>query len=1090
MRVEDGAWRSGTDKTGARYYLHQLIGSTRPAPMSPLTARGPGCPRANADLLHRAYSALLVRLPLSQAHREALRGRGLSDEEIDRRQYGSLRVQGRARVAGELREQLGDALLSVPGFVVKAGEGGRTYLTLAGAAGLLIPVRDPAVRVVALQVRRDDAGNGQARYSYLSSAKHGGPGPGTPAHVPLGATAPSPTCRLTEGALKADVAAALSGLLTVGAAGVGNWRPALDALEGLGCQTVRLAFDADALDNRNVARALSDCWEAAGAAGRTVELERWDKTDGKGIDDLLAAGKAPELLTGEAARAAVGEALAAATADEPPRAPDELDRLSVVLADGGAPALFADRKLLAALARLKDADPGAFAARRAALKGRVSLRDLDAALRPFLRDQARERPPALLTEAGYRVEGGRLCRTRGTPDGGTALVPLCNFTARITETVVRDDGAEQTALFTVAGALADGRPLPPVPVPADNFAGMAWVTGAWHGEAVVYAGQGTRDHLRAAVELLSPGRARRTVYAHTGWRRIGGGWHYLHAGGAIGPHGNAPGVEVALPDPLAGFALPAPPEGEELARAVRASLALLDGLAPDCLSFPLLGAVCRAALGEAPGAIDLSLALVGPHGVGKSELAALAAQHFGAGLDARHIPGSWSSTANALEALAFAAKDSLFVVDDYAPRGSSADRQRLERDADRLLRAQGNRAGRQRMRADGGLRPARPPRGLILSTGEDVPPGQSLRGRLLIVEVSPGDVPLARLTPYQGDARFGLYAQAMAGFVHWLAPQYGELCRRLPAERSALREKATTGTGSARTPGIVADLALGLKHFLDFATEAGALTRARRDELERRGWQALVEASAAHSKHVQAAEPTALFRRLLAAALASGRAHVAGPDGGKPENPGAWGWREVEFRTHNGPDARWEPQGRLVGWLDGSGDLLLEPEAAYAEAQELARHQGEVLPVGSRTLWKRLRERGLLASWDEQRQRNTIRRTLGGVKDREVLHLRAGTLSPGSEPSEPSADTGNPQISAEKRTVVADGNGVCEENRPPKPSAKPAENSVCGQFGRSDTGREAPAAGDCWLAPGETIDSTRTPFDDPDATTREPGAEG
>src|SRR5207253_7701120 len=122
--------------------------------------------------------------------------------------------------------------------------------------------------------------------------------------------------------------------------------------------------------------------------------------------------------------------------------------------------------------------------------------------------------------------------------------------------------------------------------------------------------------------------------------------------------------------------------------------------------------------------------------------------------------------------------------DDYAPSGAVGDRQRLERDADRLLRAQGNRAGRQRMRADGSLRPSRPPRGLILSTGEDVPPGQSLRGRMLVLEVSPGDVPLARLTPHQRAAAAGRYAEAMAGFVRWLAPQYAELRDRLPAERS------------------------------------------------------------------------------------------------------------------------------------------------------------------------------------------------------------------------------------------------------------------------------------------------------------------
>src|SRR5439155_19086180 len=106
------------------------------------------------------------------------------------------------------------------------------FITLAGAAGTLVPVRDPAGRIAALLARRDDASDGRGKYLYLSSAHDGGPGPGAPVHVPLGVTAPCPTCRLTEGTLKSDLAHALSALPTVGAAGLG-WRPALDVLREL-----------------------------------------------------------------------------------------------------------------------------------------------------------------------------------------------------------------------------------------------------------------------------------------------------------------------------------------------------------------------------------------------------------------------------------------------------------------------------------------------------------------------------------------------------------------------------------------------------------------------------------------------------------------------------------------------------------------------------------------------------------------------------------------------------------------------------------------------------------------------------------------
>src|SRR5262249_50824438 len=158
------------------------------------------------------------------------RGRGLPDPEIDRRDYRTLPAQGRARIVRELRERFGDAVLRVPGIVTRERDG-RRYLTLAGPAGLVIPVRDAAGRVAALLVRRQADGPG--KYMWLSSRKDGGPGPGAPAHVPIGAAGPAEVVRVTEGALKADVAHALSGVPTIGLPGVSTWRPALPILRDL-----------------------------------------------------------------------------------------------------------------------------------------------------------------------------------------------------------------------------------------------------------------------------------------------------------------------------------------------------------------------------------------------------------------------------------------------------------------------------------------------------------------------------------------------------------------------------------------------------------------------------------------------------------------------------------------------------------------------------------------------------------------------------------------------------------------------------------------------------------------------------------------
>lgn len=986
-RVEQGG-RAKADKNGSPYYLHRMNG-TESTNAPPLDPTGTAVDRADTDTLHAVYSALLARLSLSTAHRTDLQRRGLTDPEIDHRLYRTLPVEQRPRLARELRERFGDSLLRVPGMITRERDG-RRYLTLAGAAGLLIPVRDIAGRIVALKIRRDESAGG--RYSFFSSAKFGGPGSGAPVHIPAGIQSPAEIVRITEGELKADIAFALTGLPTISMPGVSSWRACLQVLKSLGCKIVRLALDGDAKDKATVARALDAIAKALPAEGLAVEFERWP-AEYKGVDDALAAGAATEILAGEAATQAIAEIVAEGTAGESPQEASPLDRLSDALA-AGAQAIFGDRELLQTLAKLAEADPAEFACIRAqARTAGIRLRDLDAALSLLRREIRAAKAP--LTNAGvYRISAGRLVHLRPTKDGAVE-VPLGNFWARIVETVTRDDGAESFPVFVIEGALVDGRPLPRVMVKAANFPRMDWVTAEWRGRAIVLAGLGTRDHLRCAIELLSRDRTERVEYLHMGWREICGRWVYLHAAGAIGSDGPVDGIAVTLPPALSRFELPAPPNGRRLIDAIQASLRLLE-LGPPRLMFPLLSGVYRAVLGPS----DSAIYACGESGAFKSETAALCQQHYGAELIRMNLPASWSSTGNANEVLAFIAKDALLVVDDFAPNGSSADVQRAHREADRLLRAQGNGAGRQRLGADATLRHGKAPRGLILSTGEDVPRGQSLRARLMILEFAKGDIDASRLTLCQRDAAAGMYAEALAGFVRWLASRYSCIRDGIRAKIAILREKAPAGIEHRRTPEIMANLLIGLDYFLEFAQDSGAITMREKTELLRRTWQALGEVAASQSEHVQSAEPCGHFLRLLAGALASGRAHCAAPNGDAPAEPAAWGWREQEIGTGENSRLEWRPQGKRIGWID-TADLYLEPEAAYAEAQELARNQGDSLPIGARTLWKRLRERGLLASWDATRQRSTVRRRLDGQERREVINLRADALH-APEPSPPS----------------------------------------------------------------------------------------
>src|SRR5262249_29587763 len=160
------------------------------------------------------------------------------------------------------------------GFYI-AKRDGQCWGSIAGAAGLLIPVRNLDGPIVALKVRANDPGDGP-KYTTISSAKHGGPSPGAQVHVPLHDGPYGDTVRLTEGELKADIATALSGLLTVSIPGVALWRKVLPVLQLLQPRQVRLAFDADWRTNPYVARALAHGAFALVKAGYAVQVEDWN----------------------------------------------------------------------------------------------------------------------------------------------------------------------------------------------------------------------------------------------------------------------------------------------------------------------------------------------------------------------------------------------------------------------------------------------------------------------------------------------------------------------------------------------------------------------------------------------------------------------------------------------------------------------------------------------------------------------------------------------------------------------------------------------------------------------------------------------
>jgi hypothetical protein len=327
--------------------------------------------------------------------------------------------------------------------------------------------------------------------------------------------------------------------------------------------------------------------------------------------------------------------------------------------------------------------------------------------------------PDSLSRVRYEQRGTEMVRRDELPNGRVKFTPIANFTARIVNDIVCDDDTELRRDFCIEANVAGQRVT--CVVPAAEFSRMNWVPHQLGPQAIIYPGQ--QQHVRAAVQSLSGPIQQERVFTYLGWTKPGQNWVYMHAGGAVGPSGTLAHSQVRVPAPLQHYRM-CPPADSDRAKAVRSSLSFLS-VAPDRISLPLFAAVYRAPLGGA----DFSLFLTGRTGTFKTALAALCQQHFGAAMDATCLPAHFASTANALEELAFCAKDALLVVDDFAPTGGVGDGA-LYAVAERLFRASGNHQGRGRMHGHRHLSDSRPPRSLILATGEEVPRGHSLRARL------------------------------------------------------------------------------------------------------------------------------------------------------------------------------------------------------------------------------------------------------------------------------------------------------------------------------------------------------------------------
>lgn len=617
----------------------------------------------------------------------------------------------------------------------------------------------------------------------------------------------------------------------------------------------------------------------------------------------------------------------------------------------------------------------------------------------------------------FGVENGqfvqyRMMKVAGSNDRAENSFALCNFTCKVVEEVLAQDDLADSSFLRIEGRRQDGLALPLIEVPIKAFnAPQNWVADYWGLRPVIYPGVQKERNLKVCIQLFSQLAGdipRRVVYKCTGWKRIDGKWHYLTGSGAITSDGLINDVQVDMgAGHMSRYQLPAPLQGDKLKQAF-ADMRLLLDICPGKphIGAALFAAIVRAPLGECKPT-DFALWLHGLTGSRKSAIAAIAQSFFGEFHD-RSFPANWSDSANDAEMKAHQCKDGIFTIDDFKPSISKAEADKLHAMAERLVRNTGNQAGRGRRGADMQAKAAPFNRSMMIITGEDLPRGQSLLGRLLILELNRNDVDNATLTKLQQAAAGGTFSGLMAGYIQWLASRLDQLKAEFPMTVQQLRDAAIRdgfASSHPRAPELFSNLVAAPEFFCDYLLDVNNITDAESNELQLQIESGLKDALSEQAEYQQEQCEVERFLELVRSVLSSGNGHIANTlDKGPPKvRPYSWGWRDAGSDVFG--DKQHKPCGDCIGWYqqsveDKPDEIWLDPNSAFKAAQQFAKAQSEPFFLSASSLWRRMSDRNLLLADEKDakggKPRTQVKRRINGEKvKRRVVVLAAELIESG-----------------------------------------------------------------------------------------------
>ena len=408
---------------------------------------------------------------------------------------------------------------------------------------------------------------------------------------------------------------------------------------------------------------------------------------------------------------------------------------------------------------------------------------------------------------------------------------ICNFAPVVLGQYIIGVGRDRRTIVTLMGIDEDGKQLETVDIEVNEIDNLKWVKNSWGFQYKVHSKM--KSQFMYLIEVLVINGVTKRLSSHIGWVKDNGKYVYLHTRGVIGKSDQ----EVDIGDHLNNYFLPN--EIVDIKKACKASLKLLE-VADYEVTIPLLALVYLSPLLQAIKDVgkmpEFVVWLFGTTGSRKTSLARVFLSHFGDFTN--RLPATFNDTCSSIEIKAHAIKDSLNLIDDYAPKQTKNQKYAQDEVAERTIRAYGDRIARGRANSSMIGQKQLTPQGMLLITGENLIRGHSTVARLVALELDRGSVNLKLLKEMQDN--INLLSESMRGYIEWLLPEMnkenssigGILIHNFDTYKEELEEMEFTQTkgGHGRSIEACAWLMVGIASMLTYFEDRGVISEDEFDQ--------------------------------------------------------------------------------------------------------------------------------------------------------------------------------------------------------------------------------------------------------------------